>query len=59
MSVTIGWWALPTVITLAVIAYGFVPERQTYYGADIIGALKLLVGFIIALISWLIWALVA
>ena len=59
MSVTIGWWALPTVITLAVIAYGFVPERQNYYGADIIGAVKLLVGLIVALTAWLIWALLA
>lgn len=63
MTFTIGWWAIPTAITLAVVAFGFMPSRRyssSYgFGADIAGAFQLMVAIIAALVAWLVWALVA
>lgn len=63
MTVTIGWWAIPAAITLAVIVCGLLPRAAprgyTSVGDSIVGALFLLLGIIISLIAWLIWALLS
>lgn len=59
MNIHIGWWVIPATITLAVIVWGFVPERQTSYGTSIVGAFQIMAGIIVALVAWLIWSLAA
>lgn len=57
MTVHIGWWAIPALITLATLVWGLWPDRSVGYGTAIVGAFQLMVGIIVSLTAWLIWAL--
>jgi hypothetical protein len=58
LTITIGWWIIPALITLGVVVYGFTPAKAYgYYGADIAGALIMMAMIIVALAAWLVWAL--
>lgn len=59
MTITIGWWAIPTLITMGAFVYGVMPVRPGGYGADIAAAISMLAAMIITLAAWLIWALVS
>lgn len=59
MSVTIGWWAIPAAITVAVIVYGLWPSRCPGMYGDVAGAFLFLVGLCVCLAAWLVWSLVA
>mgnify|MGYP006981847659 CR=1 FL=1 len=59
MSVTIGWWAIPTLITIASFVWAFWPQRTTGFGADIVGAFQFLASIIVSLAAWLVWSLLA
>lgn len=57
MTVIIGWWIIPLIVTL--VAFGWVVMRSTSGGgyADIGAFMDLTVALIVTLISWLVWAL--
>lgn len=59
MTVTIGWWAIPTIITLGSIVWAFWPQRTHGFGADIVGMIQFMGSVILSLASWLIWSLFA
>ena len=58
MTLTFGWWLVPTAITIGVLIWGYWPEKHTNYGMDIGGVIMFLVGIILVLASWLVWSLV-
>jgi hypothetical protein len=57
MTISLGWWLIPTVITIILLAVTLYPSRQTGFGDAIIGAFEFLAALIVILISWLIWSL--
>lgn len=58
MTITLGWWMLPTALSLALMIYTVLPSKSTYaHGADAIEAIVLLTGMVVVLAAWLIWAL--
>ena len=58
MTITIGWWVIPLLMTVGTLVYGMLPVRNSgYYGADIGEAFRLLGFIIVDLVAWLIWAL--
>ena len=62
MTLTIGWWALPTFITIAAIYVAlreWPEQRGDYDFSPIIGIFFLAAALIVSLIAWLIWALTA
>lgn len=59
MSINIGWWAIPTIITLGSLIWVCWPQRQQGLGGDVVGAIFLLIAIIVSLLSWLFWALAA
>ena len=58
MTIIIGWWALPTIVTIAsYLAVWFTIRcSQPSYGDDIIALLSYGVATIASLVVWLIWA---
>lgn len=65
-SLTIGWWLLPLIITVALIAWAL-PRRAdernngSMYGDlgyAVGGLIRLLTAVSLSLFSWLMWALV-
>lgn len=63
MSITLGWWLVPTLITLATIANLFwpAPAPRGYgdIGNGIVGMFQFLMGCIASLAAWLIWSIFA
>ena len=63
MTIELGWWALPAAITAVWVIYGTMPSRAptgfSSLGSDLIEGLHLMIGLIIVLASWLVWALLA
>lgn len=65
MTITLGWWIAPVLVTLMCIAFPMLVERNSKptggydIGGGVILALVVLVCIIVALIAWLIWALFA
>lgn len=59
MTITIGWWAIPAIITIATIIFAFWPQRPTGYGGDIAGAFQMMASIIVSLVAWLVWSLLA
>ena len=63
MVIEIGWWAIPAAITAAWLVYGMMPSKAptgwSSLGDNIVGAFYWLIGLIVVLASWLIWALAA
>lgn len=55
VTLTLGWWIIPAVMTVAWVAYGFMPARPSDYGADIAGVARLLASLIVVLISWIVY----
>lgn len=55
MTITLGWWALPALITLAYGLWMLWPCEGSQYEAE----LDTRNGLIAVLASWLIWALLA
>lgn len=60
MSVHLGWWAVPALITLLAIGQAFAPEPAPRgygdIGTGIVGMFKLMLGVIVSLVAWLVWA---
>ena len=58
MTITIGWWALPALLTVAALVWSMAsPSRSNPYGyGDIGGAIVALFVIIGLLVAWLIWA---
>lgn len=59
MTITLGWWLVPTFITAAVIGFGLIPSAPSHgwgVGTGIVALFQLLVGVIICLAAWLLWA---
>lgn len=57
MTIIIGWWAIPAIIT--VFSFGWVfatGANDTSLGGAIASSIMLLIACIISLIAWLIWA---
>lgn len=61
MTITIGWWALPLLVTIALFAWAFIIPAQKGggYGVDLMPLLRLGAAAILSLSSWLIWALLS
>ncbi|MFP5434623.1 MAG: hypothetical protein ACLGIM_16120 [Alphaproteobacteria bacterium] len=59
MTITIGWWAIPAIITIATIIFALWPSRSDFYGSDITGAFQLMACIIVSLVAWVIWSLLA
>lgn len=59
MSITIGWWAIPALITLAALIWAFWPQDRHSFGSAVVGAIQLMAACIVSLISWLVWSLAA
>lgn len=60
MTFTIGWWALPTIITVALFVWaGWKEPDRRDYAMDLAPLFRGCVAIIGSLIAWLIWALVA
>lgn len=63
MTLHIGTWAIPALITIAAFVAAFIggrPDGKAYgyaaAGAGVIGLLLLLGAIIVSLIAWLVWA---
>lgn len=61
-TITLGWWIIPTIITILSIIWFFWMERDTVRGGDFdlsaIGTAMILgLALNVSLIAWLIWAL--
>jgi hypothetical protein len=54
VTVTLGWWCVPLLITLLLAVWQVFPVEHDAYG--IMSMLKLLLSVIIALIAWLVYA---
>ena len=60
MTFTLGWWALPTIITVALFVWsGWYTDKSRDYAPDLTGLFRGVVAIIVSLVAWLIWALVA
>jgi len=57
MTITLGWWLLPAILTLATICYAFWNSDPYHPLGSIADAFRLLVCIIITLVAWLVWAL--
>ena len=62
MTITIGWWAIPAAMTIALIVWGFLPSKSTAQGYSAAGqatvdAIYMLAGLVACLTAWLIWAM--
>lgn len=62
MGISIGWWAIPTLLTLAVLAWAGMPRKSEKRSGDydfafwIPGAFRVAVAVIASLAAWLIYA---
>lgn len=59
MTITIGWWAIPAIISIATVIFGLWPSRSQGYVAGIAGAFQFMACVIVSLTAWLVWALLA
>lgn len=65
MTITLGWWIAPLVMTVLVFAWRAYMHKDdgpsfggySAIGAGIGAALTLLAAVVVSLIAWLIWAL--
>lgn len=62
VTITLGWWAIPAAMTIALVVWAFFPVRTNSTGYGRIGeamvqVIYLMFGAILCLIAWLIWAL--
>jgi len=65
MTITIGWWLLPLLVTVASFAWA-IPmrkhERPTGGMFDglgyVLGAIRTLVALVVSLAAWLFWSLI-
>lgn len=56
MTITIGWWLVPLIITL--IAFGWCFARDSGGGyANIGGFMDFVAALIVSLVAWLAWSL--
>ena len=58
MTITIGWWALPFVLTCAAFLDAYMAEDKNQRGmmAGLDGIIFGALALIVSLIAWLIWA---
>ncbi len=63
MTLHIGWWAIPAVISAISLGSVLLPDPAPRgygdLGNGILGMFHLLVAVIVSLLAWLIWALAA
>lgn len=59
MSIYIGSWIAPAILTIGVLIYGLWPSKRPGQYGDIAGAFMFLVGLCICLAAWLVWSLFA
>jgi len=59
MSIDISWWALPLVITVAVMMWAIMKpaEYSGDYSFDVLPIFRMFIAVIVSLASWLIWSL--
>lgn len=63
MTITIGWWAIPFLVTLALLAWANWPRPDEDRSGDfdfafwLPAAFRLAVAIVGSLIAWLIWSL--
>lgn len=64
MTISLGWWALPAIITLAAYAVAWwrvpAPQPSSYFpdtGPVILGFIYLSLATVVSLAAWLMWAL--
>lgn len=57
MTIIIGWWAIPVIITALSFGWVFATgANDLSLGGAITSAVMLLIACIVSLIAWLIWA---
>lgn len=62
MSIAIGWWVMPTFITIAAIYIAlreWPEQRGDYDFSPLIGLFYLAAALILSLVAWLVWAILA
>lgn len=62
MSIAIGWWVVPTFITIAAIYIAlreWPEQRGDYDFSPLIGLFYLAAALIVSLVAWLVWAILA
>jgi hypothetical protein len=56
-TISIPWWFLPTIITIAGVAFALVYDgRGTYYGSGLINLFYMVIALGVSLVSWAIAA---
>lgn len=59
MSITIGWWIVPLIITIAAFAWAAISARneQSSYLEGMAAMLVYPIATIVSLVAWLFWSL--
>lgn len=57
MTLDIGWWAIPTIITALSFGWVFATgANDTSIGGAVASGIMFLLACVVSLIAWLIWA---
>lgn len=58
MTITIGYWGIPALLTVAAFlwAHAVTPTPSSGYGADLTGLVTFGAALIFSLLAWLVWA---
>lgn len=62
ITVSLGWWIAPTIVTIAafLVAFQHFEDSNSAYGMGaMLDAMLLMGAAIVSLIAWLIWAVLA
>jgi hypothetical protein len=61
MTIELGWWAIPLVMTVASFVWANAydrPDQDDWYGSmDLDGPLRFVAALIASLVAWFVWAL--
>lgn len=55
VTLTLGWWIIPAVMTVAWVAYGFMPARHDDYDATFVGVVRWLTALAAVQFSWIVY----
>lgn len=59
VTITLGWWIIPAALTVAWVAYGFMPTRHDDYDTKIVGVVRLLTALSAVQFSWIVYLVFA
>lgn len=59
MTITLGWWVIPFIVTLGTLIWAMTPERSPTFESSLVGAVQLMGMVSVCLALWLIWSLFA